>query len=58
MLRKGEFETVIVNSAVSLRFRPKIAVNHEITLKASKLYLYTVKQLYECTTRLSAFVAS
>ncbi len=43
MLRKSEFDAVIVNGVVPLRFRPRIAVNHGITLKASKPYLYVVK---------------
>jgi hypothetical protein len=30
-----------------LRFRPRIAVNHGMTLKANKPYLYVVKQLYK-----------
>jgi len=47
MLREGEFDVAVVNGVVPLRFRPKIAVNHGITLKASKLYLYAVKQLYK-----------
>jgi glycosyltransferase involved in cell wall biosynthesis len=47
MLREGEFDVAIVNGVVPLRFRPKIAVNHGITLKASKPYLYAVKWLYK-----------
>jgi len=46
MLREGEFDVVVVNGVVPLRFRPKIAVNHGITLQGSKLYLYAVKRLY------------
>jgi glycosyltransferase involved in cell wall biosynthesis len=46
MLRKGEFDAVIVNGVVPLRFRPKVAVNHGITLKVNKPYLYAVKRLY------------
>jgi glycosyltransferase involved in cell wall biosynthesis len=47
MLRKGEFDATIVNGVVPLRFRPRIAVNHGITLKVNKLYLYATKQLYK-----------
>jgi glycosyltransferase involved in cell wall biosynthesis len=46
MLRKGEFDAAIVNGVVPLRFRPKVAVNHGITLKVNKPYLYAVKRLY------------
>lgn len=46
MLREGEFDAVIVNGVVPLRFRPKVAVNHGITLKVNKPYLYAVKRLY------------
>jgi glycosyltransferase involved in cell wall biosynthesis len=47
MLQESRFVVTIVNGVVPLRFKPKIAVNHGITLKASKLYLYAVKQLYK-----------
>jgi len=47
MLRKSEFVAVIVNGVVPLRFGPKMAVNHGITLKAGKPYLYAVKHLYK-----------
>ncbi len=46
-LREGKFDIAIVNGVVPLRFKPKIAVNHGITLKASKPYLYVVKYLYK-----------
>jgi glycosyltransferase involved in cell wall biosynthesis len=46
MLRKGEFDAVIVNGVVPLRFKPRVAVNHGITLKVNKPYLYAVKRLY------------
>ena len=46
MLREGEFDVAVVNGVVPLRFRPKIAVNHGITLQGNKLYLYAVKRLY------------
>jgi glycosyltransferase involved in cell wall biosynthesis len=47
MLREGKFDVAVVNGVVPLRFRPKVAVNHGITLKAGKPYLYVVKQLYK-----------
>jgi glycosyltransferase involved in cell wall biosynthesis len=47
MLRKSEFDAAIVNGVTLLRFRPRIAVNHGITLKVSKPYLYALKQLYK-----------
>jgi glycosyltransferase involved in cell wall biosynthesis len=46
MLREGGFDVAIVNGVVPLRFRPRIAVNHGITLKVNKPYLYAVKRLY------------
>jgi glycosyltransferase involved in cell wall biosynthesis len=47
MLKDGGFDVTIVNGIVPLRFKPKIAVNHGITLEASKLYLLAVKELYK-----------
>ena len=38
---------VIVNGIVPLRFKPKVAVNHGITLNAGKLYLFAAKWLYK-----------
>jgi glycosyltransferase involved in cell wall biosynthesis len=46
MLREGGFDVAVVNGVVPLRFGPKIAVNHGITLQGNKLYLYAVKRLY------------
>jgi glycosyltransferase involved in cell wall biosynthesis len=46
MLREGGFDVAIVNGVVPLRFRPRIAVNHGITLRVNKPYLYAVKRLY------------
>jgi glycosyltransferase involved in cell wall biosynthesis len=36
-----------VNGAIPLRFEPKVAVNHGITLKVSRYYLFTVKEFYK-----------
>jgi len=46
MLQESRFDVTIVNGVVPLRFRPKVAVNHGITLKVNKPYLYAVKRLY------------
>jgi len=46
MLQESRFDVTIVNGVVPLRFRPKVAVNHGITLKVNKPYLYVVKRLY------------
>jgi glycosyltransferase involved in cell wall biosynthesis len=46
MLQESKFDAAIVNGVIPLRFRPKIAVNHGITLQGNKLYLYAVKRLY------------
>jgi glycosyltransferase involved in cell wall biosynthesis len=46
MLKEGEFDVAIVNGVIPLRFRPRIAVNHGITLKVNKPYLHAVKRLY------------
>ena len=46
MIRESGFDVAIVNGVVPLRFRPRIAVNHGITLKVNEPYLYAVKQLY------------
>jgi hypothetical protein len=43
MLREGEFDVAVVNGVVPLRFRPKIVVNHGITLQGNKLHLFAVK---------------
>jgi glycosyltransferase involved in cell wall biosynthesis len=48
MLRNSRFDAAIVNGVVPLRFKPKVAVNHGITLKVSKLHLFAVKELYKC----------
>jgi len=47
MLIEGKFDVAVVNGVVPPRFTPRVAVNHGITLKAGKPYLYAVKQLYE-----------
>jgi glycosyltransferase involved in cell wall biosynthesis len=47
ILREGGFDVAIINGVIPLRFRPRIAVNHGITLKVNKLYLYVAKQLYK-----------
>jgi glycosyltransferase involved in cell wall biosynthesis len=47
MLRNSGFDVVIVNGIVPLRFKPKVAVNHGITLNAGKLYLFAAKWLYK-----------
>jgi len=46
-LREGEVDVAIVNGVVPLRFRPKIAVNHGITLESNKLYVLAVRKLYK-----------
>jgi glycosyltransferase involved in cell wall biosynthesis len=46
MIRESGFDVAIVNGVVPLRFRPRIAVNHGITLKVNEPYLYAVKRLY------------
>ncbi len=40
-------DVAIINGVVPLQFKPKIAVNHGITLKSNKLYLYAIKSLYK-----------
>ena len=44
MLRNSRFDATIVNGVVPLRFKPKVAVNHGLTLKTNKLYLFAVKE--------------
>jgi hypothetical protein len=36
-LKSDNFEAVIVDGVVPLRFKPKMAVNHGITFKTTKL---------------------
>ena len=47
LLREESVNMAIVNGVIPLRFRPKIAVNHGITLKPNRLYLLAVKRLYK-----------
>jgi len=46
LLVKEGVEAAIVNGAIPLRFRPKIAVNHGITIRPGKLYLPIARRLY------------
>jgi len=47
LLREEGVDVAIVNGVVPLRFRPKIAVNHGITLRFSKLHLLMARRLYK-----------
>jgi glycosyltransferase involved in cell wall biosynthesis len=47
MLQESKFDVAIVNGVVLLRFKPKITVNHGITLRASRLYLFAARELYK-----------
>jgi len=47
LLSDEKAEAAIVNGIIPLRFKPKIAVNHGITLKPNRLYLLAIKHLYE-----------
>lgn len=46
LLSEDGIDVAIVNGVILLLFKPKIAVNHGITLKPSKLYLLFAKELY------------
>jgi len=46
LLREEGVDAAIVNGVVPLRFRPKIAVNHGITLRPGRLYLWAARVLY------------
>jgi len=46
ILRNEYFDAVIANGVVPLRFSPKIAVNHGITLKTNRFNLAMAKMLY------------
>jgi glycosyltransferase involved in cell wall biosynthesis len=47
ILKNKDFDAVIVNGVIPLRFKPKVAVNHGITLKVSRFYLFAVKEFYK-----------
>ena len=47
LLVKEGVEAAIVNGVIPLRFRPKIAVNHGITIRPGGLYLPIVRRLYK-----------
>jgi hypothetical protein len=47
ILRREDVDATIVNGVVPLRFRPKIAVNHGITLESNKLYVLAARRLYK-----------
>jgi len=46
LLRREGIDVAIVNGIVPLRFRPKIAVNHGITIKPNRPYLLIARRLY------------
>jgi len=43
LLVKEGVEATIVNGVIPLRFRPKISVNHGITIRSGRLYLPIVR---------------
>jgi len=47
LLHEEGVDAAIVNGVVPLRFRPKIAVNHGITLRFGKLHLLMARRLYK-----------
>jgi L-malate glycosyltransferase len=47
LLHNKDADLVIVNGVIPIRFKPKIAVNHGITLKPNKFYLFAIKNLYK-----------
>ena len=44
LLHEEDVNVVIVNGIIPLKFRPRIAVNHGITLKPNKLYVFLAKK--------------
>jgi glycosyltransferase involved in cell wall biosynthesis len=46
ILQSKDFDVLIVNGVIPLRFSPKIAVNHGITIEANRFIYYIAKMLY------------
>lgn len=47
IIKNNDFDVALVNGVIPLRFKPKIAINHGITLEPTKLYLLAAKELYK-----------
>jgi glycosyltransferase involved in cell wall biosynthesis len=46
ILQSKDFDVLIINGVIPLRFSPKIAVNHGITIEANRFIYYITKMLY------------
>ena len=46
ILQSKDFDVLIVNGVIPLRFSPKIAVNHGVTFEANRFIYYIAKMLY------------
>jgi glycosyltransferase involved in cell wall biosynthesis len=47
ILQSKDFDVLIVNGVIPLRFSPKIAVNHGITIETNRFIYYIAKMLYK-----------
>jgi hypothetical protein len=52
LLRGEGVDAAIVSGVVPLRFKPKVAVNHGITLRPGRLYFWAARALYRGYDRL------